>query len=119
MQQRLIEMGKWLKINGEAIYGTRAFIKTKKNEEINEETNKSVFFTRKNNEIYIICLNWPAKGIVLKGITPGNMVKVALLGTDKAPSVKGSGGNLFITAPDLTPDDNQIAYVFKVSGLLN
>jgi alpha-L-fucosidase len=119
MQQRLIEIGKWLKINGEAIYGTRAFIKTKKNEEINGETNKSIFFTRKNNEIYVICLNWPAKEIVLKGITPVKKVKVTLLGTDIAPSVKESGGNLYITAPNLTPDDNQIAYVFKVSGLLN
>ena len=118
MQQRLLELGKWLKINGEAIYDTRAFIKTKKSEEINGETNKSIFFTRKNKEIYIICLNWPAKEIVLKGVTPVSNLKIALLGTDKLPSVKESGGNLYITAPLLTPDDNQIAYVFKVSGLL-
>jgi alpha-L-fucosidase len=118
MQQRLLELGKWLKINGEAIYDTRAFIKTKKSEEINGETNKSIFFTRKNKEIYIICLNWPAKEIVLKGVTPVSNLKIALLGTDKLPSVKESGGNLYITAPLLTPDGNQIAYVFKVSGLL-
>ena len=66
MQQRLLEIGNWLKTNGEAIYGTKAYIRTKKDESINPETNKSVFFTLKNKDVYMICLDWPKDQIVLK-----------------------------------------------------
>ena len=118
MQQRLLEMGNWLKTNGEAIYSTQPFIKTRKDTGINPETNKTIFFTQKSKDIYVICLDWPRNNIVLKGITSDNKVQVILLGTGKPVSIKKNGGNLIITTPSLTPDDNQLAYVFKVSGLL-
>jgi alpha-L-fucosidase len=118
MQQRLLEMGKWLKTNGEAIYDTRAYIRNKKDLEINQEANKTIFFTQKNKEVYVICLNWPKASIILKGVNPDNKVKALLLGTDKPVSVNNGGGNLILTAPLLTPDDNQLAYVFKVSGII-
>ena len=105
-------------MNGEAIYGTRAFIKSKKDEQINPETNKSIFFTQKNNDFYIICLNWPKNDIVLKGIDETHYVKAVLLGSGKKVSLRKSGGVLHITAPVLSPDDNQLAYVFKISGLI-
>jgi len=118
MQQRLLEIGNWLKTNGEAIYSTQAFIKSKNDLGINPETNKTIFFTRKNKEVYIICLKWPGDNIILKGISPDKIVQAILLGTDRPASVKRTGGNVFIAAPSLTPDDNQLAYVFKVTGLI-
>ncbi len=117
MQQGLMEIGKWLKINGEAIYGTRSFI-SKKDESINAEANKSIFFTKKNKDVYVICLDWPGGSIVLNGLKTAGSVKVTLLGSEKAVSLKGSGNNLVITPPALTPDDHQLAYVFKVSNVL-
>jgi alpha-L-fucosidase len=118
MQQRLLEMGRWLKINGEAIYGTRAFLKNKEDEAINAEANRSVFFTQKNNDLFVICLDWPTGNLVLKGIKPSRKPVVDLLGTTRQVSVKITGENLVITPPDLTPDDNQLAYVFKISNIL-
>ena len=118
MQQRLMEMGNWLKINGEAIYGTRAFIKDKSDVSINPETNKSIFFTKKGSDLYVICLDWPKGNIVLKGLKPAGKVSVQMLGSSKAVSLKSSGGNLTIVPPALTPDDNQLAYVFKISNIL-
>ena len=118
MQQRLFEMGKWLKINGDAIYGTHPFIRSKKEIVINPETNKTIFFTQKNKDVYILCLNWPGKDIILKGVAPEGKVKAVLLGTDVPASVTKSGGNLVITVPLLSPSDNQPAYVFKISGLI-
>ena len=118
MQQRLLEMGQWLKINGEAIYGTRAFIKTKKDEEINPGTNKSVYFTQKNNDVYVICLAWPEKGIILRGVRPANKVEAVMLGNKGRVLVKRTADDLVLTAPLLTPDDFQNAYVFKISGII-
>jgi len=53
----------------------------------------------------------------LKGLKPINKTKVQLPGTDRSVAVKKAGGNLVITPPVLTPDDNQLTYVFKVNGL--
>jgi alpha-L-fucosidase len=117
MQQRLMEMGSWLKINGDAIYGTRAFIRTKKDEAINPATNKTIFFTRKDKNLFVICTEWPSSPIVLNVKAAGS-VKAELLGSKKPVSVKASGNSVTLNPPALTPDDHQLAYVFRVSGIL-
>ncbi len=117
MQQRLLEIGKWLKVNGEAIYGTRPFMMKKESEGINSEANKTIFFTKKNNDLYVICLDWPQGRIVLKDLSTGNKMNVRLLGTDSSVLVRKTGNDLVITPPALSPDDHQLAYVFKLSSL--
>jgi alpha-L-fucosidase len=119
MQQRLLDMGKWLKTNGEAIYGSEAFIRNKNDEAINPKTNKDIFFTIRNKEVYVICLDWPEGDIELKGVAGKDKIQVVLLGKEKPVSIRKSGENLFIIPPVLNPDDYQTAYVFKVSGIVN
>jgi alpha-L-fucosidase len=118
MQQRLLEIGNWLKTNGEAIYGTRAFIRTKKEEGINPETNKNLFFTKKGNDVFMICLGWPSGPVTLKNSFPVSNVSVKMLGTDKNVQAKVQGNNIVIVPPALTPDDHQLAYVFRISGMI-
>ncbi len=117
MQQRLLDIGKWLDVNGEAIYGTRAFITDKKQEAINPETNKSIFFTKKGRDVFVILLNWPKTELILRGIktTPGS--KITLLGSSKPVRSRTAGSNLTINIPQLTPDDYQPAYVLKITNL--
>lgn len=118
MQQRLMEIGNWLKTNGEAIYGTRAFIRTKQDEAINPEANKSVFFTQKDKNLYVLCTEWPAEPVVLKNIKQAGGASAVLLGSDKPVRVKASGNTITLTPPVLTPDNFQHAYVFRVSGII-
>ena len=118
MQQRLMEIGDWLKINGEAIYGTRAYIRTKQDQATNPETNKTIFFTKKNKDLYVICTEWPSQPVVLENVKPAGSVSAALLGSEKQVRIKGSRNSITITPPALDPDDHQLAYVFKVSGVI-
>jgi alpha-L-fucosidase len=119
MQQRLLDIGKWMKTNGEAIYGTDAFIRNKTDEAINPGTNKNIFFTKRNTDVYVICVDWPSADLELKGVVKNDKIRVSLLGTEKPISVRTKGENLFIVPPVLSPDDYQTAYVFKISGILD
>ncbi|HKK41652.1 MAG TPA: alpha-L-fucosidase [Bacteroidales bacterium] len=117
MQQRLLDIGKWLKRNGEAIYGTRAFIRNKNDKSVNPETNISLFFTKKGNDLYVISTGWPEKDIVLKGIKFAGKPAVTFLGYEGKIDSKLSGDKLTIKLPRLSPDNYQPAYVFKVSEI--
>jgi alpha-L-fucosidase len=118
MQQRLVEIGNWLAVNGDAIYNTRAFIRNKDDERINPAANKSIFFTKKARDLYIICLEWPRDNIVLRGIGTGGTLKADMPGKKLPVNARNSGGNIIITPPRLNPDDYQPAYVFRLSNIL-
>lgn len=118
MQQRLLDIGKWLDLNGEAIYGTRSYVRMKSQYSINPETNKSIFFTKKNNDLYVISLNWPSDGIILNGIGASGSIRVTMPGSSVPVRFRKSGNGIIINPPALNPDDYQLAYVFKVSNVL-
>ncbi|MGA2748059.1 MAG: alpha-L-fucosidase [Verrucomicrobiota bacterium] len=72
------DVGAWLKINGEAVYGSRPF-------EVFGEN--SVCYTRNNGNVYATLLDWQGGPITLKalragGTTLGKVSKVDLLGSD-------------------------------------
>ena len=118
MQQRLMDIGNWLKINGEAIYGTRAFVTGNRGAEINPETGSSLFFTRKGKDLYVLSTEWPESGIILKGIRSGAGVKAEMLGSDARVELKSRGSNITVVPPRLDPGDYQPAYVFRLSNIL-
>ena len=72
------DVGSWLKINGEAVYGSRPF------EVFGED---SVFYTRNKGNVYAVVMDWNNGSINLKalhsgGATLGEVSKVELLGSD-------------------------------------
>jgi alpha-L-fucosidase len=74
------DIGAWLKINGEAVYGSRPF-------EVFGEN--SVCYTRNEGNVYATLLDWKGDPITLKalragGTTLGRVSKVELIGSDLA-----------------------------------
>ncbi|GHV49117.1 alpha-L-fucosidase [Bacteroidia bacterium] len=108
MQQRLMDIGRWLERNGDAIYGTRVW-------ETSTQPGSGVYFTRKGNDLYVICTKYPAKPITVKGVSR-KPSRVELLGSKSSIRFSQNGNSLTLTPPQLTPEDGEYAWVFKVSG---
>jgi alpha-L-fucosidase len=107
MQQRLLDMGDWLKVNGEAIYDTRVWL----NQPV--KPMPGVFFTRKDNSLYVICTTWPQQTITVPGVKTSG--KVSLLGSSLKITARANG-TLTIQPPAVNPGNMpcQHSWVFKV-----
>ncbi len=113
MQQRLTDMGRWLKVNGEAIYETAPWNVAAKQPEIN------AYFTTKGKDLYVICAKYPGKTIAIRNV-PKKPTSVILLGSEAKVKYSHGGKNVTITPPEFSPADNsgEYAWVFKLSGCL-
>jgi alpha-L-fucosidase len=109
MQQRLMDMGVWLNVNGEAIYGTRTWENAPA---VTAET--MIYYTTKGNDLYVLVTKWQDSPITVKDI--GKAKVVSLLGFAGKVKYATSGNKLTIIPPAITPANNpcQYAWVFKV-----
>ncbi|ULQ55346.1 alpha-L-fucosidase [Flavihumibacter rivuli] len=97
MQERLLEIGNWLKVNGESIYDTR---KT----DLFGSTNNPVpvYFTGKGSSVYAIFTEWPEQELKFS-LKPGVKVKsLSFVGTASPVTWKVQGNELLIKLPSLT-----------------
>ncbi len=135
MQQRLLEIGHWLQVNGEAIYGTSQWIKANEDEtesglvSVNnfefdgsgnheeEKIAKRICYTAKGNVVYTICIGWPGELVALKvPFAMGDIQGISMLGYDEAVQWSCSDGWLGIHVPPLTIDKLPCyhAWTFKI-----
>jgi len=114
--EQLSETGKWLDINGEAIYGTRPRLGTLYKE------GEDIYFTRTKDSKYIfaICTQWPGTTLRIQTVHPEEGTDIRLLGYDK--TLKWTYCNdcgLVIELPEqLQKDENKpcaTAYSFKIA----
>jgi alpha-L-fucosidase len=109
MQERLSDIGKWLSINGEAIYGTRKCEVT--SEAINHQ---KVYYTQKEKNIYAIITEWANSP--LKITTDKKVLKVNLIGINKPVQWKLDKGKLIVLLPNCNINElpSSTAWVLKI-----
>ena len=144
MQDRLLHMGQWLAANGEAIYGSRSWIKDAQwskgkkpeftrhdfhygfpiyNMTINPKPGNAVkkfYFTRKGTNLYAISPEWP-KGdkIFINDVKLGEKSSASLLGCDKELPVVDRKGGVEIDISSIEINDLACSYLytFRMTGI--
>ena len=135
------EIGEWLKVNGEAIYGTRPFTYSKQwsdgevpKIDYNKEYDAAydvakltgapaagrasieAFFTKKGDAVYAILTRWPGRRFTWKDATALVPKTVSLLGVPGQLRFTKSAGTIVVDLPAL-PEHllAQPAWVLKLS----
>jgi alpha-L-fucosidase len=128
----LLQMGVWLKTNGEAIYGSRPWLvygegptkvtNSVKDSDRQEFTAEDIRFTTHNGVLYAIALGWPASGelrirSLARGLPylSGPVCQVKLLGSNAAVSFRQEVEGLYIELPKQQPPEP--AFTFRIMEL--
>lgn len=127
-QSILKEIGRWLRINGEAIYSTRPWIISGEGSTKNANgymseshtvtyTADDIRFTTKGNILYATVLDWTDGIVVIKSLAQGNpygrvINDVSMLGCSEPLEWKQTVDGLKIKFPKKKPTD--YAYVLKI-----
>lgn len=110
--ERLKEIGDWMKVNGDSIYGTGA--SPFKNLSWGRCTTKT---DGSKTTLYLHVWEWPADG---KLIVPGLKNAIAsatLLATGESLKTSRDGGDVIITVPATAPDAISSTVVLNIEGM--
>ncbi|KYO25782.1 tissue alpha-L-fucosidase [Alligator mississippiensis] len=114
-QERLLSLGEWLGINGEAIYASKPW-----RVQVENSTN-NVWYTSKGPAVYAIFLNWPRDDMLkLSSPIPSSDTEVTLLGFSGTLKWKKSPDKgLLISLPYIAPSvlPMQLGWTLRLEGV--
>ncbi|NLP48886.1 MAG: alpha-L-fucosidase [Clostridiales bacterium] len=111
MRERLLQIGEWLDVNGQAVYAGRAYKKS---------STQDVSYTQKDGNVYAFVKYFPFGQLLLKDIEYSENIKASLLGATCKIDCKNEDGKLKLLFPALNPDliEAKYVYVLKLEGLI-
>lgn len=116
-KDRLLEMGAWLKVNGDAIYGTQPWTVAQ------NQTSINAFYTTKGSAVYGIFFDWPLNNqLTFDAPKASPSTTITLLGVSGALSYKaGAAAGITVTLPTLNAAQMpcQYAWTLRFDGLAN
>lgn len=130
-QDILLAMGRWLKVNGEAIYGTRPWKISGEGPtgtaegHLSENKNKpftaeDIRYTQDGKHLFAVLLDWPQGGqVVIKSLRTSTDVgaegikSIVLLGRKRPLAWSFGGPGLIVQLPD--ERTGEFAYVLKIT----
>uniref|UniRef100_A0ABM5ET36 Alpha-L-fucosidase n=1 Tax=Pogona vitticeps TaxID=103695 RepID=A0ABM5ET36_9SAUR len=114
-QERLLALGKWLSINGEAIYESTPWREQKEN------ATDSTWYTSRGAAVYAIFLTWPESNVLtLSSPVPSSSSQVTMLGFSGPLKWQESPGKgLQVTLPSAIPSllPLQPGWTIKLTGV--
>ena len=107
MQERLLDIGRWLEVNGEGIYSTVRYMNS---------SDKNIRYTKKDDTLYAFILKFPYGEFTLNEVDFDPELKAEFLGNDITPVISDDNGKVKLSFPAVDPDSlkTQYAYCIKL-----
>jgi len=107
MEERLLQIGRWLELNGEAIYGSRPYA---------QPTVPGIYYTQTADAVYAISEAYPWGELALPEVPWREDLRAVLIGSDAPIEVINRDGYAALRIPPINPDSTSAheLYVFKL-----